>query len=121
MRTDTYGPMLLELFTTTPEPLSITQAAETVGCSKQRAYSWVENNRQLLVTTGRLKYGGIGYMAKRNPVVLARRGAVVSGEPAVIEVDAQFTVASIAVVGGKVVLTVVDDRGGSVRLQVLEE
>jgi hypothetical protein len=104
MREDTFGPMLLEHFNSTETPTTITEAAELVGCSKQRAYVWLERNRHVLTQTGKARHGGVEYMGRDNPHVgnvTVSAGAGSEG----VTVGSILTVTGMAVLGSNVRLT----------------
>lgn len=63
---DVFGAAILELLRTTEQPLLMTEVAEQVGCSKARAYAWLEANRGLVVAVSRKGRGGAAYLARDN-------------------------------------------------------
>jgi hypothetical protein len=114
MREDHYGPLLFDLFDTTTEPIPTTRAAELVGCSKQRAYTWVNDNRTQLVSVGRVKFGGLGYMTRTNPHYLA---ATTTGtNTGNLDIGTHLTITSIALRAGHIIITALDDSGATVEL-----
>lgn len=105
MREDTFGPLLLDQFNTTTEPLTIIEAAEKVGCSKQRAYTWVEKNRHKLVGVSKAKHGGMGYMGRENPSLRTVKRDDNGGEGADLSVGSIVTISDLSLSGGNIVVT----------------
>jgi hypothetical protein len=112
MREDTYGPMLLELFNSATAPITIIDAAERVGCSKQRAYTWVEKNRHKLVGITKARHGGMTYMGRENPSLKdARPERRNGGGTGDLSIGSILTVSDLVLSGGQIVLTLALSNG----------
>ncbi len=115
MKEDVYGPQLKELLQTSTEPLSPREMIEAVGCSPQRVYAWVKNNRANLRAMGKTSKGGVQYTWREGAgteLTIARktRGTRRDSD-AGIEVGAQLTVTRLALVNGEVVVELTGPAG----------
>ena len=121
MKDDTsYGTKLASLFSTTKVPLTITDAAEKVGCSKQRAYAWLDRNRTHLVAIGKRYHGGTTYIDRNNP----NRPASSIAEDKLggtLGIGAALTVVSVGVQGSQVVFDLMTGTGQVIRVTPVTE
>lgn len=71
MKRSEFAEQLSDLMRTTKKPMTTRQMAEAVGCSAQRAYVWVKDNRGNLVAMGSEDTGGTLFVGRDNPLAPA--------------------------------------------------
>jgi len=120
MREDTFGPRLLELFNTTTEAVTIIGAADAIGCSKQRAYTWVEKNRHRLVGVSKARNGGMAYMGRENPALRDARRDDNGGGSGDLSVGSVITISDLSLSGGQIVVTFALANGEHVKATLIQ-
>jgi hypothetical protein len=83
-----------------------------VGCSKQRAYTWVEKNRHQLVGITKARHGGMTYMGRQNPALKdARPEGRNGGGSGDLSIGSIITVSDMVLSGGEIILTLALSNG----------
>lgn len=65
---DEYGPLLEQALREHPEGMSPRELYQAVGCSQQRAYAWIKQNRSKLRSVGKNDTGALRFVIKDHPV-----------------------------------------------------
>lgn len=118
-REDVHGAALQELYSTTETPLSLTEASEIVGASKQRAYAWADTKRTWLIGVATGARNAVQYFGRTNPHLgtWARGNDQATTED--LTVGSTLTVSGMVVKGGRVVLRLAAMNGDIVEAMLI--
>lgn len=120
-REDEYGPLLKQaVIDAGTEGISVGELYPKVGCSRQRAYSWVEREKANLRAVDKSSKGGVRYTwvdSSRTP-----RGVPTASMRGVegVEVGSQLTITRMRWVEGKLAMTVRAGDGTELDIATLD-
>lgn len=113
-REDVHGAALAELYGTTEHPLTLSEAAEIVGCSRQRAFAWADTHRTRLLGVATGERNAVRYMGRNNPHVLTWRRENDTDSNEDLTIGSVLTVSALSVKNGHVVLRLAGINGEEV-------